>query len=96
MHHIQKLRDRNPMIVSIDAEKAFVRKKIKAHPFMVSTRKLSVSITFPLPVIKYPGKKQSKKKRIYFILVPSHLKHPGVRSLQRLMTLCAQSGSREL
>ena len=32
MHHINKLKDKNHMIVSIDAEKAF--EKIK-HPFMI-------------------------------------------------------------
>ena len=34
MHHINKLRDKNHMIISIDAEKAF--DKIQ-HPFMIKT-----------------------------------------------------------
>lgn len=55
-HHIQKLRDGNPMIVSIDAEKGFVKKKSLHGKSSENTRKLSVSVTFPLPVIKYPDK----------------------------------------
>lgn len=95
-HHVQKLRDRNPMIMSTHAEKASVKKKILHGKSSENTRKLSVSVIFPLLVIKYPDKKQLKKKRIYFILVSSQQKYPGDRSLQSLMTLCAQSGSREL
>ena len=34
MHHINKLKDKNHMIISIDAEKAF--DKIQ-HPFMIKT-----------------------------------------------------------
>ena len=34
IHHINKKKDKNPMIISIDAEKAF--DKIQ-HPFMVKT-----------------------------------------------------------
>ena len=34
MHHINKLKDKNHMIISIDAEKAF--EKIQ-HPFMIKT-----------------------------------------------------------
>ena len=36
MHHINKLKDKNHMIISIDAEKAF--NKIQ-HPFMIKTSK---------------------------------------------------------
>ena len=36
IHHINKLKDKNHMIISIDAEKAF--DKIK-HPFMIKTSK---------------------------------------------------------
>ena len=35
IHHINKLKDKNRMIISIDAEKAF--DKIQ-HPFMIKTR----------------------------------------------------------
>ena len=38
IHHIKKLKDKNPMIISIDAEKAF--DKIQ-HPFMIKKKKLS-------------------------------------------------------
>ena len=34
MHHINKLKDKNHMIISIDAEEAF--EKIQ-HPFMIKT-----------------------------------------------------------
>ena len=34
IHHINKLKDKNHMIISIDAEKAFDRSK---HPFMIKT-----------------------------------------------------------
>ena len=36
IHHINKLKDKNHMIISIDAEKAF--DKIQ-HPFMIKTSK---------------------------------------------------------
>ena len=36
IHHINKLKDKNHMIISIDAEKAF--DKIQ-HPFMIKTLK---------------------------------------------------------
>ena len=38
IHHINKLKDKNHMITSIDAEKAF--DKIQ-HPFMIKKKKLS-------------------------------------------------------
>ena len=38
IHHINKLKDKNHMIISIDAEKAF--DKIQ-HPFMIKKKKLS-------------------------------------------------------
>ena len=34
IHHINKLKDKNPMIISIDAEKAFDQIQ---HPFMIKT-----------------------------------------------------------
>ena len=34
IHHINKLKDKNHMIISIDAEKAFDKLK---HPFMIKT-----------------------------------------------------------
>ena len=34
IHHINKLKDKNHMIISIDAEKAF---DIVQHPFMIKT-----------------------------------------------------------
>ena len=36
IHHINKLKDKNHMIISIDAEKAFDNIK---HPFMINSRK---------------------------------------------------------
>lgn len=66
-HHVQKLRDRNPMIMSTDAEKAFVKKKKILHgKSSENTWKLSVSVIFPLLVIKYPDKKPLKKKKDLF------------------------------
>ena len=38
IYHINKLKDKNHMIISIDAEKAF--DKIQ-HPFMIKKKKLS-------------------------------------------------------
>ena len=38
LHHINKLKDKNHMIISIDAEKAF--DKIQ-HPFMIKKKKTS-------------------------------------------------------
>jgi len=40
IHHINKLKDKNHMIISIDAEKAF--DKIQ-HPFMIKKKKLPES-----------------------------------------------------
>jgi len=34
IHHIKKLKDKNHMIISIDAEKAFDKTQ---HPFMIKT-----------------------------------------------------------
>ena len=49
IHHINKLKDKNHMIISIDAEKAF--DKIK-HPFMIKTlQKLGIEITY-LNIVK--------------------------------------------
>ena len=36
IHHINKIKDKNHMIISIDAEKAF---DIIQHPFMIKTSK---------------------------------------------------------
>ena len=44
IHHINKLKDKNHMIISIDAEKAF--EKIQ-HPFMIKTlQKMSIEGTY--------------------------------------------------
>ena len=49
MHHINKLKDKNHMIISIDAEKAF--DKIQ-HPFMIKTlQKMSIEGTY-LNIVK--------------------------------------------
>ena len=49
IHHINKLKDRNHMIISIDAEKAF--DKIQ-HPFMIKTlQKLGMEGTY-LNIVK--------------------------------------------
>ena len=49
IHHINKLKDKNHMIISIDAEKAF--DKIQ-HPFMIKTlQKVGIEGTF-LNIIK--------------------------------------------
>ena len=44
IHHINKLKDKNHMIISIDAEKAF--NKIQ-HPFMIKTlQKMGIERTY--------------------------------------------------
>ena len=49
MHHVNKLKDKNHMIISIDAEKAF--DKIQ-HPFMIKTlQKVGIEGTY-LNIIK--------------------------------------------
>ena len=49
IHHINKLKEKNHMIISIDAEKAFV--KIQ-HPFMIKAlQKVGIEGTF-LNIIK--------------------------------------------
>ena len=49
IHHINKLEDKNHMIISIDAEKAF--DKIQ-HPFMVETlQKLGTDVNY-LNIVK--------------------------------------------
>ena len=49
IHHINKLKEKNHMIISIDAEKAF--DKIQ-HPFMINTlQKVGIEGTF-LNIIK--------------------------------------------
>ena len=49
IHHINKLKDKNHMIISIDAEKAF--DKIQ-HPFMIQTlQKVSIAGTY-LNIVK--------------------------------------------
>ena len=50
IHHINKLKDKNHMIISIDAEKAFA--KIQ-HPFMIKTlQKADIEGTY-LNIIKH-------------------------------------------
>ena len=45
IHHINKLKDKNHMIISIDAEKAFDRIQ---HPFMIKTlQKVGIEGTYP-------------------------------------------------
>ena len=49
IHHINKLKDKNHMIISIDAEKAF--DKIQ-HPFMIKTlQKMDIEGTY-LNIVK--------------------------------------------
>ena len=49
MHHIDKLKDKNHTIISIDAEKAF--DKIQ-HPFMIKTlQKMGIERTY-LNIVK--------------------------------------------
>ena len=43
IYHIQKLKDKNQMIISIDAENAF--DKIQ-HPFMIKTSKMGIEGTY--------------------------------------------------
>ena len=62
IHHINKLKEKNNMIISIDAEKAF--NKIQ-HPFMIKTlQKVGIEGTY-LNIIKaiYDKKKKKKKER---------------------------------
>ena len=44
IHHINKLKEKNHMIISIDAEKAF--DKIQ-HPFMIKTLQIGIEGTYP-------------------------------------------------
>ena len=49
IHHISKLKDKNHMIISIDAEKAFDKFK---HPFMIKTlQKMGIEGTY-LNIVK--------------------------------------------
>ena len=65
MHHINKLKDKNHMIISIDAEKAF--DKIQ-HPFMVKTlQKMGIEGTY-LNIVKA---KYDKPKQTFFSIVKS-------------------------
>ena len=49
IHHINKLKDKNPMIISKDAEKAFAKTQ---HPFMIKTlQKAGIEGTY-LNIIK--------------------------------------------
>ena len=44
IHHINKIKDKNHMIISIDAEKAF---DIIQHPFMIKTlKKMGIEGTY--------------------------------------------------
>ena len=50
IHHINKLKDKNHMIISIDAEKAF--SKIQ-HPFMIKTlQKMGIEGTDLVNIVK--------------------------------------------
>ena len=52
IHHINKLKDKNHMIISIDAEKAFA--KIQ-HPFMIKTlQKADIEGTYLNMMKHYP------------------------------------------
>ena len=65
IHHINKLKDKNHMIISIDAEKAF--DKIQ-HPFMIITlQKSSIEVTY-LNIIKAIYDKHTAN--IIFLLSP--------------------------
>src|SRR5574340_1754401 len=48
IHHINKLKDKNHMIISIDAEKAFDKSQ---HPFMINTQKMGIEGTY-LNIVK--------------------------------------------
>ena len=49
MHHINKLKDKNHMIISIDVEKAFEKTQ---HPFMIKTlQKMGIEGTY-LNIVK--------------------------------------------
>ena len=49
IHHINKIKDKNHMIISIDAEKAF---DIIQHPFMIKTlQKMGIEGTY-LNIVK--------------------------------------------
>ena len=65
IHHINKLKDKNHMIISIDAEKAF--DKIQ-HPFMVKTlQKMRIEGTY-LNIVKAI---YNKPKQTFFSIVKS-------------------------
>ena len=52
IHHVNKLKDKNHMIISIDAEKAFA--KIQ-HPFMIKTlQKADIEGTYLNMMKHYP------------------------------------------
>ena len=48
IHHVNKLKDKNHMIISVDAEKAF--DKIQ-HPFMITTLQMVIEGTY-LNIVK--------------------------------------------
>ena len=73
IHHINKLRDKNHMIISIDAEKAF--KKIH-HPLMIKTlQKMAIEIIY-----KNIDKAIYEKPTASFILNGEKLKAFPLRS----------------
>ena len=49
MHHINRTKNTNPMIISIDTEKAF--DKIQQHFMLKTLNKLSIDVTY-LKIIK--------------------------------------------
>ena len=79
IHHFNKLKDKNHMIISIDAEKAF--DKIQ-HPFMIKTlQKMAIEGTY-LNIVK-----AIYDKPIANILNGEKLKHsPKIRNKTRLST----------
>ena len=81
IHHINKLKDKNHMIISIDAEKAF--DKIQ-HPFMIKTlQKMGTEGTY-LNIVKAIYDKPTAN--IVFSTV-KNLKHtPRIRNKTRVST----------
>ena len=79
IHHINKLKDKNHMIISIDAEKAF---EIVQHPFMIKTlQKAGIEGTY-LNIIKMTNPQQTLSS-----MVKNESISPKVRSKTRVPTL---------
>ena len=73
IHHINKLKDKNPMIISVDGEKAF--DKIQ-HPFMIKTLQIMGIVGTYLNIVKA----RYDKPRANIILIGEKLKAFPLRS----------------